>query len=538
MSQLRAGAAPPELSVVLPTRNEVGNVRTLLTRIRAALTGVEFELVFVDDSDDSTAQLLQDEAGRDPRIRVLHRDPELRAGGLSTAVVLGLGAARGRLLCVMDADLQHPPETIPSLLAAERQGADLVVASRYQRGGSRAGLAGGFRLLGSRAATVLVRSLFVEARASTDPLAGFFLCRSSLLRGLEFRPVGFKILLELLVCSPHPRVTDVPLQFEARTAGASKAGTAQGLLFLRHVWSLVRDVPGTARIWKFAAVGISGLLLFLLLLELGGVILGWSALAAWTVAFVISVLWNFAWNLRLTFADLRRERYPLMRRYISSTLTAGGAQLVVFLGLVGTSLPLLLDGLIAAVVGMAVSAALNWQLAARHRRPSQQPISVTSFLGKLAKVGGAQVAMMLDQQGQEVALSGEPSPQVSLLLTSLADRARLGRVPLLWVEPPSSRPQARTNVELASAMVLPLDLPGSPGFTLALQRHARSAFSTTDLEATMRQLERLSPLLGMELEAKSGPSAPMAAPIGAALSPVKFSGSRGPRARGTTSRLD
>ncbi|MGA9919832.1 MAG: glycosyltransferase family 2 protein [Candidatus Dormiibacterota bacterium] len=536
MTQLRttAGAAQLELSVVLPTRNEAGNIEPLLTRLREALQGVEFELVFIDDSDDQTAARLAYASSLDPRVRVTHRDPELREGGLSTAVVLGLHEARGRVVCVMDADLQHPPETIPTMLEAERSGADLVVASRYLPGGSRAGLATGMRQFVSWAASMLVRTVFVEARASTDPLAGFFLCRASLLRGVEFRPVGFKILLELLVCSAHPRVVDVPLQFQARTEGESKASFAQGLLFLRHIWSLISDVPGSARVWKFAAVGISGLLLFLALLELGGNVLDWPALGAWSVAFVLSVAWNFSWNLRLTFADLRRERYPLMRRYISSTLTAGGAQLAVFLGLVGTTLPLVLDGLLAAIVGMLVNATLNSQLARRHRRPSQGPIGVEPFLAHLGKVGKAQHTALLDQDGHEAAAWGRQPIGGTELLNSLAERARQGGVPVLWTEPLSNRPQARTNVELASIIVLPLELPGSEGYTVALHRRTRSAFSSADLEATMRQLERLLPRLAMV-----APGAAQDSPDGgemASLSSAEISGNRGRTEPGTATR--
>jgi dolichol-phosphate mannosyltransferase len=537
MSELRAsaGAALPELSVVLPTRNEAANIEPLLARLRQALQGVAFELVFIDDSDDQTATRLAQESAVDQRVRVTHRAPELREGGLSTAVVLGLHEARGRLVCVMDADLQHPPETIPTMLAAERAGADLVVASRYLPGGSRAGLATGMRQFISRAASILVRGVFVEARASTDPLAGFFLCRTSVLRGVEFRPVGFKILLELLVCSPHPRVTDVPLQFQARMAGESKANFAQGLLFLRHIWSLVRDVPGSARVWKFAAVGISGLLLFLLVLELCGNGLGWPALGAWSVAFVLSVLWNFSWNLRLTFADLRRERYPLMRRYMSSTLTAGGAQLVVFLGLAGTSVPLVLDGLLAAIVGMGVNATLNSQLARRHRRPTLGPVGVDHFLAHLGQVSGAQHTALLDQDGHEWAAWGRPSASATEMLNSLAERARQGRLPVLWTEPLSNRPQARTNVELASIIVLPLELPGSEGFTVALQRRARSAFSSADLEATMRQLARMLPRLAM---GAPGAAAEASAPGETSpWNPGELSGNRGTREPGTASRL-
>ncbi len=537
MPELRTkdGAALPELSVVLPTRNEADNLEPLLERLRAALKDVDFELVFVDDSDDQTAQRLSQEAGADPHMQVIHRVPELRQGGLSTAVVLGLHQARGQLVCVMDADLQHPPETIPAMLQAERDGADLVVASRYLPGGSRAGLATGTRQLISRAANLLVRTVFFEARASTDPLAGFFLCRASLLRGVEFRPIGFKILLELLVCSGPSRVTDVPLRFQARSAGASKASFAQGLLFLKHIWSLVWDVPGSARVWKYAAVGSSGLLLFLLVLEFCGNQLGWPALAAWSVAFVLSVGWNFSWNLRLTFADLRRERYPLMRRYISSTLTAGGAQLVAFLGLASTSLPLVLDGLLAAILGMGVNAALNWQLARRHRRPAGDgPIGVDHFLAQLARVGRAQRAELLDQAGRGVAFWGPPTSMGAELLTSLAERSRRDGVPVLWTEPLSNRPQARTNVELASVIVLALNMPGFERFTVTLQRSARAAFSQADLEASMRQLERMVPRLRQEAIGVA-PEVLAADEIPALT--AELSGNRGTTGPGTASRL-
>ncbi|HEY6537897.1 MAG TPA: glycosyltransferase family 2 protein [Candidatus Dormibacteraeota bacterium] len=535
MTELRAtpGAAAPELSVVLPTRNEAGNIDPLLARLRLALAEIDYELVFLDDSEDGTAALLTEVARLDPRVRLIHRPPELRQGGLSTAVVLGLHHCLGRVICVMDADLQHPPETIPLMLEAERDGADLVVASRYLAGGSRAGLASGLRQVVSRSASLLVQLLFVEARSSSDPLAGFFLCRASLLRGVEFRPVGFKILLELLVCSPRRVVADVPLRFQARTAGESKASLAQGMLFLRHVWSLIRDVPGSARLWKFAAVGGSGLALFLLVLELAGNLLNWPAIGAWAAAFLLSGVWNFAWNLRLTFADLRRERYPLRRRYISSTLTAGGAQLITFLGLVGSPLPLLADGLLAAVLGMAVSAALNWQLARRHRRPPAEPIGVDRFLAQLGRRAGAELASLFDAQGATVA-SWVAAGRGGEAALELGRRARQTVVPVVWTESPSNRPQARANVEVVSIMVLPLELAGAEGLTVAFQRHTREAFSSRDLEATMRQMDRLRPRLGLASDpTQSGPTGHTP---DSGLDPAGISSSHGSREPGTATR--
>jgi len=485
---------PIELSVVIPTRDEAGNVSLLLQRLRTSLAEVSFEILFVDDSDDATPQLLRDIASKDSRVRVLHRAADLRAGGLSTAVVLGLAEARGRVVCVMDGDLQHPPEAILELLAAERGGADIVVASRYLSGGSRAGLGGGFRRLVSRGATFLARAIFTEARASTDPLAGFFLCRSALLSGLEFRPVGFKILLELLVCSESATVVDVPLSFQVRGAGKSKATVAQGWLYIRHLWSLVRDVPGSARRWKFAAVGVSGLLLLLGVLELGGAVLGWPALAAWGLAFAISLAWNFTLNLRLTFADARRERYPLMRRYIGSSLTAGGVQLVVFLGLVGLNLPLLVDGLGAAIVAMGVNATLSLQMVRRRRQPPAQPLGLEPLLVRLSRASRADLAVLVNDEQQAILVSPEGDYRMTPLVRDLCRRAASTGVPVLWTEPPSSRPQARSNVELTSVIVLPMTSQRPAPLNAVLHRHSRTAFSPQDLEAAMRQLQRLGRL--------------------------------------------
>jgi glycosyltransferase involved in cell wall biosynthesis len=103
-------ADPVLLSVVVPTRNEAGNVGPLLERVFGVLQGVDVEVCFVDDSDDETPALLERVmAERQGRVRCMFRSGAERAGGLSTAVVAGLRMAAGRYVCVMDADLQHPP---------------------------------------------------------------------------------------------------------------------------------------------------------------------------------------------------------------------------------------------------------------------------------------------------------------------------------------------------------------------------------------------------------------------------------------------
>jgi dolichol-phosphate mannosyltransferase len=165
------------ISVVVPTRNEAGNVDALESQLGAALAGVDYEVVVVDDSNDIvTRPVLRAASARNPRWRVIER-PQREQTGLASAVVAGIDAARGMAVCVMDGDLQHPPQIVPQLLAAIERGADLVVASRYMPGGSRAGLDGSARNLVSRTCTWLAQGIFPEARRTSDPLSGFFMVR-------------------------------------------------------------------------------------------------------------------------------------------------------------------------------------------------------------------------------------------------------------------------------------------------------------------------------------------------------------------------
>ncbi len=231
----------PRLSLVVPTRNERENIEPLVAEIRAALVGIPWELVVVDDSTDGTDALVAQLAAADPAVRLLHRTEN--AGGLAGAVVAGFALARGDYICVLDGDLQHPPARIPALLAeAERTGADVVIASRYRPGGSAGGLAGPLRRFYSWGLKVMTKACFPRRLAGiTDPLGGFFLVRRAVLQGVTLRPVGYKILLEVLIRCPWRRVAEAPYRFRPRRAGSTKADLRQGLRFLRHLGILVWD---------------------------------------------------------------------------------------------------------------------------------------------------------------------------------------------------------------------------------------------------------------------------------------------------------
>src|SRR5215217_867250 len=168
-TQVRRGGL---LTLVIPTRNEADNIPRLVRELKESLSGVDYRVVFVDDSTDRTPEVIRSLREEDDRIVLIHREEAERDGGLSTAVTTGIDAAasESEYICVMDADLQHPPEKVGEMLeVARRSGADVVVASRYGPGGSYAGLSGRMRRAVSVVSKYLARILFKEARKTNDP---------------------------------------------------------------------------------------------------------------------------------------------------------------------------------------------------------------------------------------------------------------------------------------------------------------------------------------------------------------------------------
>lgn len=301
-------AEPGAVTLVVPTFNESANIRELLRQIGESVPSrLPCEVVFVDDSTDDTPDVIREAAREHPfPVTVLHREqPE---GGLGGAVVEGLRAATSEWIVVMDGDCQHPPSLVPELVATgERSGAGLVVASRYIEGGSRAGLAGGYRVAVSRGATWLTKSLFPRRlHGVSDPMSGFFAIRRADVTADTLKPLGYKILLELAVRSRPRRVAEVPFVFQDRFAGASKSGAREGLRFLRHLAGL-RTASPVARMIGFGLIGASGFLpnlLGLWALTRSGL----HYVPAEIAANQLGVAWNLVLIEHLLFRDRRGHR--------------------------------------------------------------------------------------------------------------------------------------------------------------------------------------------------------------------------------------
>jgi dolichol-phosphate mannosyltransferase len=227
--------AVPELTILVPTRNEAENVDPLLRRLSGTVEPGTVVL-FVDDSDDETPHVIQAAQERgfgSLAIRLLHRSGEQRTGGLGGAVLAGLERAHTQWVCVMDGDLQHPPEVVPRLLnAATSAQADLIVASRYIKGGRNEGL-GPVRTAVSWGSTMLAKAMFPHRlRGIHDPMSGFFLFRRDAMTE-PMTPRGFKILLEMAVRHPDLIRCEVPFVFVERMLGTSKGTIREGLRYLQ-----------------------------------------------------------------------------------------------------------------------------------------------------------------------------------------------------------------------------------------------------------------------------------------------------------------
>lgn len=227
---------PVRLSLIIPTFNEARNLGELTTQLTALLEprlGAGYELVIVDDdSPDRTWEIALGLAVENPRIRVLRRT---RERGLSTAVIRGWQAARGEVLGVIDADLQHPPEITVALWDAIEAGADLAVGSRHVEGGGVSDWSVRRRAL-SRGAQLLGLALLpgVVSRVK-DPMSGYFMVRREAIAGRTMNPLGYKILIEVLGRGDVGRIAEVGYVFRERSEGASKVTWRLYVAYLRHL---------------------------------------------------------------------------------------------------------------------------------------------------------------------------------------------------------------------------------------------------------------------------------------------------------------
>lgn len=306
---------PLALAVVVPTFNERDNLGVLVPRLRAALSDIPSEIIFVDDnSADGTADIIAEIARYDPSIRIIRR---VGRRGLSTAVLEGMLSSAADFFLVIDADLQHDETVIPAMFdALVSNRADVVVGTRYANGGSVTDWAK-TRFNASRFATHLART-FLRTELS-DPMSGFFaIRREALMNALpRLSGTGYKILLDITASSPLPlRTLEIPYRFQSRIAGESKLDSTiileYGQLLLEK--TVGRYIP--IRLLMFLCVGLFGLAIHLTLLALAlGALLPFQIAQAGAV--IGSMTGNFFLNNLFTYRDRRLHGWRAVRGLLS-----------------------------------------------------------------------------------------------------------------------------------------------------------------------------------------------------------------------------
>jgi dolichol-phosphate mannosyltransferase len=353
-------AASVRVSIVVPTYKEAESLPLLMDRVAKlrAAEGYDIELLIMDDdSRDGSREIIQ--ARAEPWVQMVERTSDR---GLSQSVLDGLRRAKGEFLVCMDADLSHPPEALPAMLAKLHAGADFVFGSRYVAGGTTSDDWGVLRWLNSRVATWLARPL----TSAHDPMSGYFaLRRETFARGHDFNPIGYKVALELIVKCACERVVEVPIHFEDRQFGKSKLTVRQQLLYLQHLRRLYLFKFGRGtELMQFLAVGALGAAVNLLVLTalLAG---GAPDRPAVATAIFLSMCFNSALGHRLRGSVTGGGGWWRQWLGFLAASSIGGVVNYLAATLALSHLPGLRPQL-AALIGIAAGTSLNF-VASRYR---------------------------------------------------------------------------------------------------------------------------------------------------------------------------
>jgi dolichol-phosphate mannosyltransferase len=320
------------------------------------LAGRQFEILFVDDnSKDGTVDIAAKLAETYP-VKMMVRTKER---GLATAVLHGFKYAKGDIIGVMDADLQHPPEVVAKLLKAIDDGADMAVGSRYVPGGGVPNW-GLLRRVISKGATTIAHLFLPSIRQVNDPMSGLYMFRRDAMGQSEYKPTGYKILLEMLVMGNFKKVVEVPFIFDDRSSGRSKMKARQQIDYLKHIFSLMRRKGELTRILKFIGVGLSGTVVNLGILKLLTLFTTWNPMVQLIPGIEISIITNFLFNDYFTFADRRTGKtrsliYRLLKYNLVSLVSAfvnwGAASILIAMGL---------DTILAEFIGIVIGFVINY----------------------------------------------------------------------------------------------------------------------------------------------------------------------------------
>lgn len=306
------------LSIIVPTYNEKENISELVEHIFKVFSENEIEgevVVVDDDSPDGTANVAESLRSR-YNVQVIVRKNER---GLASAVIRGMEKAKGDILCVMDADLSHPPEVIPKMLThLEKGDAELVVGSRHVKGGGIENWTMKQKVV-SKFASLITRPL----TKVKDPMSGFFMLRRDVVEGVELKPKGHRLGLEIIVKGNYKHLIEVPYVLKNRAHGESKLGAKAGKDHLSNAFRLYFYKESSVyQFLKFCVVGGLGVFVDLGVFSLvyWGYFLRFGqstgTIYAQTISFSVAVTFNFTLNKAWTFQDKERRKMKVTQLYI------------------------------------------------------------------------------------------------------------------------------------------------------------------------------------------------------------------------------
>jgi len=310
-----------ELAIVVPTFNEIESIDVLVSAVQAALEGHNYEIIIVDDdSPDGTADRVREIARRDRRVLCLQR---IGRRGLSGAFIEGALATAAPIVAVIDGDMQHDEMLLPAMLKILRtRDLEVVVGSRYLEKGGVGNWTGG-RILVSQLATAVTRR--VTGVTLSDPMSGFFMIRSEMLRRLapQLSGIGFKILLDLFITAPSViRFAELPYRFRARPLGTSKMDAKVALEFVELLLDKAVGHIVPAKFVIFSVVGTLGVVVHLFVLTLVFKEWGFDFESGQIAATLVAMTSNFALNNALTYYDRRLSGWRWINGWFSFALAS------------------------------------------------------------------------------------------------------------------------------------------------------------------------------------------------------------------------
>jgi dolichol-phosphate mannosyltransferase len=306
-----------DLSLILPTYNESAHIDAIVEQLITVLDSIpalRYEIIIVDDdSPDRTWAKALRLSHKFPQVCAIRRQDQR---DLSTAVLRGWQIARGEIFAVMDADLQHPPETIAELWSAMKRGADLAVASRNIDGGGVSDWTLPRRIV-SRCAQLLGLVVLPEVTGKvSDPMSGYFMVRRSSLEGRELHPLGYKILVEVLARGEIQKISEIPYVFRETPERASKHSPAVFAQYFKHLSRIRIYLLKTSPFVRFCIVGASGTLIdtTMLFLLSDPLTLNWGLTRSKIIAAELALANNFIWNDLWTFGKFSIRQNTLRQR--------------------------------------------------------------------------------------------------------------------------------------------------------------------------------------------------------------------------------